>query len=422
MRAAFDAAVRAVHPAQCLAPLVPEPVAARTIVLAAGKAAATMAAEFCRRYPAPVSGVAVIPHRHPAVVAPPGIDLLRASHPLPDASSAEAGRRALEMLRGLSAPDRVVALLSGGGSALLALPAPPLTIEDKRSLGARLLACGAGIAEVNCVRKKISAVKGGRLALAAAPAETLLLAISDVPGDDVADIASGPFSPDVSTLADARAVLARHGCRPGRRIRRFLQDPAHESPKPGHGAFARVTARICATSADALNAAAAVLGAAGVEPLLMDAAVDAPARELAAAHAARARELRATGRRFAIVTGGETTVRVVNPSGRGGRNTEYLLALALALDGLPGVWALAADSDGIDGTEENAGAILRPDSLRRALVLGLDPVALLERNCAWDLFAALGDLVVTGPTGTNANDVRVVLGDPAPQEIGRLRR
>jgi hydroxypyruvate reductase len=417
LRAAFDAAVRAVHPAQCLPPFVPAPGSGRTIVVAFGKAAATMAEVFCAHYPAPVSGLVVTRHGDgpPDCCALPGLDVVEAGHPVPDASGVAAAERVLGLLRGLSATDRVVALVSGGGSALLALPAPGITLADKQDINRQLLASVATIAEINCVRKKLSAVKGGRLARAAEPAEIVVLAISDVPGDQIGDVASGPFAPDPTTLADARAVLERHGCRLSESVRRLLQDPGRESPKPGDGAFSRVRTQLCARSADALVAAGSVLAQAGYRPLLMDDTVNTPARLLAGQHARLAREHVARGERVALVTGGETTVRVVNPAGRGGRNTEYLLALALALDGAPPVWALAADTDGIDGTGNNAGAVLSPDSLARARQQGLKPAALLADNRTWDYFASLDDLVVTGPTGTNANDLRVVLigGSPA---------
>jgi hydroxypyruvate reductase len=379
------------------------------VLVALGKAAGSMTTEFCRRHGAPVRGIALVPHSHPHAPMPPGIELLHASHPVPDEASIVAGRRLLELVRGLGPDDRVVALVSGGGSSLAVVPAPGITLADKQAVTRELLGCGAGITEINCVRRKLSALKGGHLARAAFPAEVLLLAISDVPGDDVADIASGPFSPDVSTLADAMDVLARHGCPSAERLRGYLADRSHETPKPGDAVFARVTSQLVARSADALAAAAGVLRQSGYEPLLMDGAVDCPARELAAAHARLAREHRAAGSRVALVTGGETTVRLASHPGRGGRNTEYLLALALALDGAPGVWALAADTDGIDGTGEHAGALLAPDSLRRAAALELDAAALLAGSASREFFAALGDLLVSGPTGTNVNDLRVVL-------------
>jgi len=370
-----------------------------------------MAEAFARAYAGPVSGVVVTRRGHglPAGHAVPGIEVLEASHPVPDATSVAAAARIRAALAGLGPGDRVVALLSGGGSALLAEPAPGLTLADKQAVTRALLASGAPIAAINCVRRKLSGVKGGRLARVAAPASVLLLVVSDVPGDDVADVASGPFSPDATTLADARAVLARHGVDPGVRVRRFLDEPAHETPKPGDPVFDAVSVRTCARSADALAAAAAVLRSAGREPLLLDDRVDRPARELAAEHAALVRRHAAGGRPVALLTGGETTVRVADPAGRGGRNTEYLLALALALGPRAGTWALAADTDGIDGTQDNAGAVLTPDALARAAALGLDAGALLAGSRAWDFFAGLGDLLVTGPTGTNVNDVRVVL-------------
>jgi hydroxypyruvate reductase len=373
-----------------------------------------MAVAFCANYAAPVTGVVVNRRDHGVRmgVAMPGIEVLDASHPVPDDTSVAAAKRVLGLLRDLGPEDRVVALVSGGGSSLLALPAPGITLADKQDATRQLLASGATITEINCVRKKLSAVKGGRLARAAAPAEVIVLAISDVPGDDVANVASGPFSPDATTLADARAVLERHGCRVSESLRRFFDDPAQETPKPGSPEFARVQTRLCARSADALTAAADTVSRAGFRPLLMDDTVDGPARELAVAHARLAREHATRGEQVALVTGGETTVTVEDPPGRGGRNTEYLLSLAIALDGVPGLFALAADTDGIDGTEQNAGATLAPDSLARARRLGLDPAALLAGHHAWDFFAALDDLLVTGPTSTNANDLRIILVAP----------
>jgi hydroxypyruvate reductase len=410
LRAAFAAAVRAVHPDHCVPPHVPLPADGHTVVIAAGKAATGMAAAFCARYPAAVSGVVATSRRRPSEgPALPGIALVEAGHPVPDEGSIAAAAAALRALRGLAAGDRVVALLSGGGSALMAMPAPGISLADKQDVTRQLLTSGATIAEINCVRRKLSAVKGGRLACAAAPASVAVLAISDVPGDEIADIASGPFSPDATTLADARAVLGRYGCRVNAAVRRLLDDAANETPKPGDPRLARVQTLLCARSADALRAAAAVLEGAGFRPLLLDDAVDAPARVLAQEHARLALGHRARCEKVALITGGETTVRVGNPAGRGGRNAEYLLALGVALGSAAGVWALAADTDGIDGTEDNAGALLAPDSLERARCRGLDPAALLATNCAWDFFAALDDLVVTGPTGTNANDLRIVL-------------
>jgi len=411
LRAAFAAGVRAVHPEQCLPAHVPAPGPGRTVLIGAGKAAASMAEVFVRYYGAPVHGLVVTRYGHglPAGREIPGVALSEAAHPVPDAAGEACGARALALLGGLRRDDRVVALLSGGGSALLVRPAAGIRLQDKQALTRRLLAAGATISEINCVRRKLSGIKGGRLAAAAFPAEVVLLAISDVPGDQIADIASGPFSPDPTTLEDAREVLNRYGCAMAPHIERCLSDPANETPKPGDRIFDRVKATLCARSADAVAAAASVAAAAGFEPVLLDDQVNGPAHALAATHAQLAMRYRAAGRRVALLSGGETTVVVRNPEGRGGRNAEYLLALGLALDGASGTWALAGDTDGIDGTQSNAGAVLGPDSLRRARRIGLDPHACLAGNRSWDFFAGLDDLLVTGPTGTNANDLRIVL-------------
>jgi hydroxypyruvate reductase len=411
LRAAFQAAVEAVQPASCLPAFIPAPGAARTVVVGAGKAAVAMAATLVQHHRAPLTGAVVTTPGQIRGAAPglDGIEVLEAAHPVPDVSSLRAAGRVLEQLHGLAATDRVIVLLSGGGSALLAQPAAGLTLDDKQSLTRQLLACGATIAEINCVRRKLSAIKGGRLALAAAPAEVIALAISDVPGDVFAEVASGPCSPDPTTLADARDILARYRCTVPPHVRRFLDDDRHETPKPGHPGFARVRETICARSADALAAAERLLAAAQFTPVLLGDAVSAPARELAAEQAQVALDYSRRAGRFALISGGEATVRLMNPCGRGGRNTEYLLALALNLAGAAGISALAADTDGIDGAGDHAGAILTPDSLERARRAGLDPAALLARNCSRDFFAALGDLLVTGATGTNASDLRIIL-------------
>lgn len=380
-------------------------------MVGAGKAAVPMTAALLKDYRASVRGVVVgvrgqMPYPLPALG---DIEVREAGHPVPDAASAAAGRRVLEVVQGLAPADRLIVLLSGGGSSLLVQPAPGLTLADKQQVTRELLRCGADISAVNCVRKKLSAIKAGRLALAAAPAEVMVLAISDVPGDDIADIASGPCSPDTTTLEDARRILTRHGCKVPDAVQRFLADVAHETPKPAHPDLARVTARICARSGDALRAAAAYLRGRGYTAVLLGDAISAPARTLAREHARLARAYARRSARCALISGGEATVRVVNREGRGGRNTEYLLALALQLQGADAIAALAADTDGIDGVGGHAGAMLMPDSLRRAVGLGLDPAGLLERNCSRDFFAALDDLIFTGPTGTNVSDLRVIL-------------
>jgi hydroxypyruvate reductase len=377
----------------------------------AGKAAVGMAAAFLRCYRGRVRGVVVTPYGHGGASGQslPGVDVIEAGHPVPDGAGLDAGARVLGLLRDLGPDDLVIGLLSGGGSALLVQPAAGVTLADKQSLTRQLLASGATIAEINCVRRKLSAVKGGWLARAAFPARVSLLAISDVPGDAIADIASGPFSPDPTSLEEARDVLRRYGCRVSDAVAARLANPACETPKPSDPVFAGVSATICARSADALAAAGACVAAAGFEPVLLDDRVNGPAHALAAAHARLARQYQRAGRRVALVSGGETTVVVRNAAGRGGRNTEYLLALGVDLDGAPGIWALAADTDGIDGHADSAGAILRPDSLQRAAELAMAPREFLAANRSGDFFAALDDLVTTGPTGTNANDLRILL-------------
>jgi hydroxypyruvate reductase len=304
---------------------------------------------------------------------------------------------------GLTADDMLLALVSGGGSSLLTLPAPGLSLEDKRAVTTALLRSGAPIGEINTVRRHLSAIKGGRLAAAARPARVVSLVISDVPGDDPRQVASGPTLADGSTPSDALAVLARWNIDPPAAVREHL------SRASAPVAPAAEPARVIATAGQALDAAAAAARVAGVEPLVLGDALEGEARELGREHAALALRLQGQGGVRVILSGGETTVTVRARGGRGGRNAEYLAGLALGLDGAPGVHALACDTDGVDGTEDNAGALVGPDTLARARALGLDPAALLEANDAWSLFAALGDLVVTGPTRTNVNDFRAVL-------------
>ena len=306
----------------------------------------------------------------------------------------------------------MLGLISGGGSALLAWPPAPVTLEDLQVVTRALLACGADIGEINCVRKHLSRLQGGRLAALCHPARVVALMISDVPGDDLSTIASGPLSADPSTCADALLVLTRHGIKAPERVRRLLEDGQEESIKPGDPRLARVELRLIGSPSMALAAAARHARARGLEVLVLGDALEGEARELGTAHAAMARqiargELRPS-RPCLLLSGGETTVSVRGP-GRGGRNGEYLLAAMLALEGMAGIYALAADTDGIDGTEDNAGALLSPDSLARARALGLDPEACLQANDSYRLFSALGDLVVTGPTRTNVNDFRAFL-------------
>jgi hydroxypyruvate reductase len=407
----FDAAVASAMPERSLAPHLPAPPKGRTVVVGAGKGAAAMARAVEHAW----AGVAldgVVITRYGHGVATERIRVIEASHPVPDEAGLRAAEEILRLVSGLGEDDLVLCLISGGGSALLTLPAPGLGLDDKRAVTGELLRCGATISEINCVRKHLSAIKGGRLAAAAHPAQVVTLMISDVPGDDPAVIASGPTVADPTTFADARAVLAKYAIAPPAAAAAHLAAAAEETPKPGDVRLARSRAVTIATPQGALEAAAAVAEAAGYRALILGDSVEGEAREVALVHAALARQVALHGQPApppcALLTGGETTVSV-RGSGRGGRNAEFLLALALALDGLAGVHALACDTDGIDGSEDNAGALCGPDTLARAAAAGVDARALLANNDAYGFFAALDDLVVTGPTLTNVNDFRAVL-------------
>ena len=442
LRALFDAAVAAADPARLLpGRLLLPPPSGRTVVVGAGKAAASMAAAVEREWPGPLAGLVVTPYGHGLPCE--RVEVVEAAHPVPDAAGRGAAGRILELARGLSADDLLICLISGGGSALLALPAPGVTLEDKQIVNKALLRCGATITEMNCVRKHLSAIKGGRLAAAAHPARVVTYLISDVPGDDPSVIASGPTVPDPTTFGEALEVLDRYGIDGPATVLAHLRageaGENEETPKPGDPAFAADELVMLATAANALEAAAGCARAAGVTPLLLGDDLEGEARDLGGAHAALAiacarggeralvalREAVARGSAhlfdrvffvpqapLVLLSGGETTVTVHGP-GRGGRDTEYLLGLALALDGHPTISALAADTDGIDGSEDNAGALVTPATLMRSREAGFDPLAVLAANDAYGLFAALGDLVVTGPTRTNVNDFRAVLILPA---------
>ncbi|MBX6744023.1 MAG: glycerate kinase [Acetobacteraceae bacterium] len=415
LRRLFDAAVRAADPRAVLARHLPEPPGpdGRVIVVGAGKSAAVMAAAVEAAWPeAPLSGLVVTRYGH--AVPTRRIEVVEASHPVPDAAGEAAARRILSLVRGLTSRDLVLVLISGGGSALLALPAPGLTLADKQAVNRALLASGATIHEMNCLRRHLSAIKGGRLAAAAHPARVVTLAISDVPGDDPAVIASGPTVPDPSNFADAKALVAHYGITLPPAVAAHLAAAAEETPKPGDPRLAKAEYRMIATPMMALEAMAAEAREMGLTPLILGDALEGEAREVGTVLAGIARSTRAHGHPLpapaVLLSGGETTVTIRAPNpGRGGRNTECLLGLTLALAGEPGIWALAADTDGIDGTEDAAGAIAAPDSLARARAAGLDPRAMLASHDSYGLFSALGDLVVTGPTLTNVNDVRVVL-------------
>ena len=402
----FDAALAAVSPGQVLPRHLPQPPAGRTAVLGFGKAAAEMARVFEAHWTGPFDGFAVTRYGHGAPCR--AVEIVEAGHPVPDEAAVAAADRALALAAGLGADDLMVCLASGGGSALLAKPAQGIRLAEKQALTRSLLACGAAIDEINCVRKHLSAIKGGRLAVAAAPARVATLAISDVPGDDPATVASGPTVADPTTGADARAILARYGIEVAPSIATVLAGPAGETPKTLSNARFQIVAR----ARDALAAAAA--RAAEREEFAATILGDDLAGEaaaLGAAHARLALEIAGSGSGpVALLSGGETTVTLPRPGfGRGGRNTEYLLALAAGLDGAPGIWAIACDTDGIDGTEDNAGAILGPDSLARAAAAGLDARAALAAHDSYGFFGSLGDLVVTGPTRTNVNDFRAIL-------------
>ncbi len=395
----FEAAVAAADPAACVPPYLPEPPRGRTVVVGAGKAAAAMARAVETHWPGPLEGLVVTRYGHG--VACQRIEVVEAGHPLPDAAGAAAAQRILRLAEALGPDDLLLCLMSGGGSALLSVPAPGVTLEDKRAISAALLRSGAAIGEMNGVRKHLSAIKGGRLALAAWPARVVTLAISDVPGDDPSVIGSGPTVADPTTLADAFATIERYAIPLPDRVRAAMT----ETPKPGDPRLPAKPPVIVARPRVALEAAAAVARAAGYAPHILGDAIEGEAGDVGVAQAEMA--LRASGP-AALISGGETTVTLTG-QGRGGRNTEFLLSLALALAGRPGISAVACDTDGIDGSEDNAGALIDPTSLARAAALGLDPKKLLQAHDAYGFFAALGDLVVTGPTRTNVNDFRAIL-------------
>lgn len=412
LHALFDAGVRAVSAERCVPPaMAHEITAGRTLIIAVGKAAAAMASVAAREISGPLSGLVITRHGHsgPPHVLPANFELIEAGHPVPDTESLTAARRALELVGKLGAEDRLLALISGGGSALLALPVPGVSLEDKQRVTRSLLSSGATIAEINCVRKHLSLVKGGRLAMAAAPAQVTTLIISDVPGDDPCFVASGPTIADHTSLEMARGIIARYRIDAPANVIAALDNPENETPPSDAPGLAGGDVRIIARARDALNAAGQLAAEHGYEVTDLGDDLQAEARHLGADHAALALRLSADGTPRVILSGGETTVRVTNPQGRGGRNLDYLLGLAIALDGAPRIHAIACDTDGIDGTEDNAGAIVTPCTLARAEALGLDARAMLGSNLTYDFFAALGNLVITGPTRTNVNDLRAIL-------------
>ncbi len=423
LRALYDAAVQRALPAHTLETFLPAPPKGRTLVLGAGKAGGAMAQAVDRLWPMdkPLSGLVVTRYDH----IPPGgellpgrIEVVEAAHPVPDAAGVQAAERMLELTQGLTEDDLVLCLISGGGSALLTLPALGLTLADKQSINRQLLECGANIQEMNCVRKHLSRIKGGRLAAACAPARVVTLTISDVPGDDPSVIASGPTVPDGTTCADALAILDRYGIAIPEGVRTPLRADQLETPKPSDPLWSRCSVQMIATPQQSLQAAAELAEQAGLNAYILSDEMEGESRDVGRVHAALARAAAKGHGPFikpcVLLSGGETTVRVLPPKpgaarGRGGRAGEFCMGLALGLQAQEGVWGLAADTDGIDGVEANAGARVAPDTLSRAQARSLVLTDHLDRNDAVGFFEPLGDLVVTGPTFTNVNDFRAVL-------------
>ncbi len=415
----FAAAIAAAQPAHCVPahlptlrhlPTFPATAPGRLIVIGAGKASAAMARAVEEHWPGPLSGLVVT--RYGYGVPCQRIEIVEAAHPVPDAAGLDAARRIRERVSGLSADDTVLCLFSGGGSSLLALPLAGITLEDKQAVNRALLKSGASIGEMNCVRRHLSAIKGGRLAAACYPAKVVNLLISDVPGDKPGDIASGPTVGDATSCADALAIVRRYGLQLPAKVREILESGHGESIKPDDARLANVDTRLIATPQRALEAAAQVAASAGFTPYILGDSIEGEARDVGKVMAGIALQVVRHGQPFnapcVLLSGGETTV-TVRGNGCGGRNVEFLLALGVALDGQAGIYALAGDSDGVDGMSEIAGAYLAPDSLQRAWAQGLRPKDSLDNNDGHNFFSALGDSIVTGPTLTNVNDFRALL-------------
>ncbi|MBB3178321.1 glycerate kinase [Variovorax sp. Sphag1AA] len=413
LRAMFDASIAAAQPALCVPRHLPEPPKGRVVVIGAGKASAAMARAVEDHWRGPLTGLVVT--RYGYAVPCERIEIAEAAHPVPDAAGETAARRMLEIVRGLTSDDLVLCLISGDGSSLLPLALPGLTLEDKQALNRALLASGASISEMNCVRRHLSAIKGGRLAAACHPARVVNLLLSDVPGDDPVDIASGPTVADASTCADALAILRRYRIDVPPRALDLLESGEGETLKPNDPRLPRIETRFVATPQMALEAAAAVAWDAGLTPYILGDAIEGEAREVAKTMAGIALQVARLGQPVAapcvLLSGGETTV-TLRGKGRGGRNVEFLLSLGIALNGEPGIHALAGDTDGVDGQEEIAGALLAPDTLSRAWKQGMNPRERLDDNDGHGFFETLGDSVVTGPTLTNVNDFRAIVIAP----------
>ena len=410
LREMFDAAVTAALPEHSVPKFLPDAPKGRTIVIGAGKASAAMAKAVEDNWQGPLSGLVVTRYEH--AVPCSEIEIVEASHPVPDAAGQDAAARILDIVGGLTEDDLVLCLISGGGSALLSLPAEGLTLDDKQAVNRALLKSGATISEMNCVRKHLSRIKGGRLAVAAAPAKVVTLLISDVPGDDPSVIASGPTVPDPTTYGDALAVLEKYGIDEPKAAIDCLRGGADETPGLDDPRLAKGEVHLIASPQDSLEAAAEVAKRAGVAAHILSDRIEGEARDVALVHAGICQQMARKCQPFAppavVLSGGETTV-TVRGNGRGGRNAEFLLALAVALEGAPNIHAMACDTDGVDGTEDNAGAFIGPDSLARAEASGVDARARLADNDGYGFFDALGDLLKTGPTLTNVNDFRAIL-------------
>lgn len=405
----FQAGVEAALPQLCVPAHLPPKPKGRTVIIGAGKASGAMAKALEDAWDGPLDGLVVT--RYGYRLPTTRLEVVEAAHPVPDAAGREAAQRIYDMVQGLTEDDLVLCLISGGGSALLALPAEGVTLEDKQAMNKALLASGATISEMNTVRKHLSAIKGGRLAKAAYPAKVVALMISDVPGDDPSIIASGPTVPDPSTNTDALAIIEKYGLQVPENMRRVLERN-DETPKPGDPCFERVENIMIATPQASLEAAADVARKAGVTPVILGDSIEGESRDVALVHAGIARQCAMRGQPqeppCVLISGGETTI-TLKGQGKGGRNTEFLLALAIALDGMEHIYALAGDTDGVDGSEDNAGALIYPDTLARAEKAGINAKAMLADNDPYTFFKGIGDLLETGPTMTNVNDLRAIL-------------
>jgi glycerate 2-kinase len=413
LRAMFDAAVAAAVPALCIPKFLPNKPKGRTIVIGAGKASAAMAQALEQNWEGKLEGIVVTRYGH--AVPCSQIEIIEAAHPVPDDAGTKAAARMLQMMQGLTADDLVIALISGGGSSLLCLPADGITVEEKRAVNKALLQSGAPIKEMNCVRKHLSKIKGGRLAAAAHPARVVSLIISDVPGDDLASVASGPTVPDPTNFVQARDIIARYNINVPHSVTAHLLKAEHETPKPGDQLLSRAEAHLIASPQKSLEAAATVAKKAGFTPIILGDAIEGESRELGIMMSGIAQQVRMFSQPSpppcAIISGGETTVTIKdgNQSGKGGRNVEFLLSLAIKLNSSKNIAALAADTDGIDGACEVAGAIIDDSTLQRARSLRLDPQDFLHRHDAHTFFERVDDQIITGPTLTNVNDLRVIL-------------